>query len=809
MHTGLQDLRYAARKLRHHPGFSLTAILTLALGIGAATAVFSVTYGVLIDPFPYKNVQTLVTPRLCSPQWSRCSWRVYTPEQFLAIQQKTDLFDGVAASAISSVVITGGSEPQSLHGDYITASTFEVFGVEPILGRASTQLDVSSGHGEVALLSYRFWAAHFGKTPEILGRVLTFNGHPRTIIGVLPPRFLWRGADVYLPVSMTAAPEVQGQRYFTLVGRLRPGVTDAQAGAELKPVFDDFAQSAPRTFPKDLRIGIMPLNEMRRSELANSLHLLLGSVFVLLLIACVNVSSLLLARAVQREQEFIIRASIGASRWSLIRSSLIESVLLATATIPVALIFAWLGLQATQRIVPTEAIPDEAVITLNVPVLLVSIAIALLTVLIFGLAPAWRSANPQLGTSLGRGAHSSSGRTERRLLGSFVVFEIALSLTLLTLANLMVRSLIAAENTPVAFSPDRTLALQLPFRQDRYPTPQSRSAFFLQLLERIRHIPGVKSATTDSSFPLMGALGVNIQIARQPADNRPTNLHLVDPQYLAVSRLKLLQGHFVDERETGERAYDAVVTQRFVQRYFKNENVLGQVVHLRLLGGEGQKPLLEGDFTVVGVIEDAPVMTDVSFQGYSPADIFLPNTVAPLADILLVSTEFPADALMNPVRRAVYSVDKDQPIAEMLTVRQLLDSHGYAEPRFSLALFGAFAAAALLLSLVGTYGILSFITSQRTHEIGIRMALGAGRLRVMGIVLRQACLLAIIGVLVGLPLALFAGLLAKDELIGTSQHDPFSIFIAFCVLPLLAVAGTLLPARRAASIDPARALRAE
>jgi putative ABC transport system permease protein len=359
-------------------------------------------------------------------------------------------------------------------------------------------------------------------------------------------------------------------------------------------------------------------------------------------------------------------------------------LLLATATIPVALIFAWLGLQATLRIVPTEAIPDEAVITLNVPVLLVSIAIALLTVLIFGLAPAWRSANPQLGTSLGRGAHSSGGRSERRLLGSFVVFEIALSLTLLTLANLMVRSLIAAENTPVAFSPDRTLALQLPFRQDRYPTPQSRSAFLLQLLEHIRHIPGVKSATTDSSFPLMGALGVNIQIARQPADNRPTNLHLVDPQYLAVSRLKLLQGHFIDERETGERAYDAVVTQRFVQRYFKNENVLGKVVHLRVLGGEEQKPLLEGDFTVVGVIEDAPVMTDVSFQGYSPADIFLPNTVAPLANILLVSTEFPAGALMNPVRRAVYSVDKDQPIAEMLTVRELLDSHSYAGPRFSL-----------------------------------------------------------------------------------------------------------------------------
>ena len=801
-----QDLRYALRQLRKNPGFALTAILTLALGIGATTAVFSVAYGVLIDPFPYKDVHTLVTPRLCSSQWPECSWNVYTPEQFNEIAQKATIFNGVTASTVSNVVLTGESEPQRLRGNYITPNTFNVLGVQPLIGRATTEDDVRPGHGEVALLSYRYWQAHYGGSPSILGRVLTLNRHPRTIIGVMPPRFLWRGGDVYLPIDMATSGEAQDQRYFALVGRLKPGVTDAQATAELQPIFNDFAKTAPREYPKDLRVGLMPFDQMFQSGLASTLYLLLGSVAVLLLIACVNVSSLLLARAVHREHEFVVRASIGASRLRLVRYALTESLLLAAVAMPVALAFAYAGLQATLRIVPTQTIPDEAVVTMNVPVLLVSIGVALFTVLLFELAPAWHSANPRLAAVLSS-VRSSGSRAQRRLLSGFVVTEIALSLALLMLAGLMIRSLMAVENAPIPFSPDHTLMLNVPLVEERYPTLESHTRFFRELLDRVRALPGVSSATVDASYPFLDMYGDHVEIAGKPTDNRFTLIHLTDPAYFQMSGRRILQGHFLDEREIADQSHDVVITENFAKRYFSGENALGRVIHLPEFHPDRKNKLKDDAFTVVGVMNNLPIFA--GFREDYP-HIFLPYTAVPAGvDSLIVSTVLPADDLTNPVRQLIYSMDKDQPLLHVMTLRQMLDMFGYAGPRFALALFGTFAAAALLLSLVGIYGVLSFVTSQRSREIGIRMALGANRGNVMWMVLRQACVLALLGVAVGLPLAFFAGRFAKDELIHTSQHDPIALITAICVLPLLAIAGTLLPARRAAAIDPAKALRAE
>jgi putative ABC transport system permease protein len=801
-----QDLRYALRQLRKNPGFALTAILTLALGIGATTAVFSVAYGVLIDPFPYKEVHTLATPKLCSSEWPQCRWTMYTPEQFNEIRNKTDIFTGITASTISNVALTGGTEPQRLRGNYITPNTFYILGVQPILGRASTDNDVEPGHGEVVLLSYRYWQTHYGGSPTVLGRVLTLNGHPRTVIGVMPPRFLWRGGDVYLPIQMTNDEEIQGQGRFTLVGRLKRGATEAQATAELQPIFLDFAKTSPRGFPKDIRLGLMSFDQMFQSGLASTLYLLLGAVAVLLLIACVNVSSLLLARAVSREHEFVVRASIGASRLRLVRYAMTESLLLAAVAMPVALGFAYAGLQATLRIVPTETIPDEAVVTMNIPVLLVSIGVALVTVLLFGLAPAWHSASLRLAAVLSS-VRSSGSRGQRRLLSSFVVTEIALSLALLMLAGLMIRSLLATESAPIAFSTEHTLMMSIPLAEQRYPTSDSRARFFRELLTRVRALPGVRTTTVDDSYPVMDIRNEHVQIAGQPIDRRVTAIHLTDSEYLAMSTRKMLQGHFIDDREVADKSHDVVVTENFVKRYFNGENVLGRTIHLPEFRPDGKTKFQDDAFVVVGVMSDLPLF--IGFDEDYP-HIFLPWTIAPaISEGLLVSTSLPASDLVNPVRQAVYSIDKDQPVTDVFTLRQLLDMYGYAGPRFALALFGTFAVAALLLSLVGIYGVLSFVTSQRTQEIGIRMALGANRGNVMWMVLRQACLLAVIGVAIGLPLAFFAGRFAKDQLIHTSQHDPVALIAAICVLPLLAIAGTLLPARRAAAIDPARALRSE
>ena len=802
----LQDLRYSIRHLGRSPGFFITIVLTLALGISASSAVFTVAYGVLIDPFPYKDVHTLATPKLCWPDRAECGWRSYTPQQFNEIATKTDIFSGVTASTVGMVEITGKFEPERLRGNYITPNTFNVLGVKPILGRATIDGDVRPGSEEVALLSYRYWQAHYGGSPSVIGQVLQVDHHARTVIGVMPPRFLWRGADVYLPILMTNEQAVEGQRHFALVGRLKPGVTDAQAAAELTPIFQEFAQTEPFIFPKDLRFGILPFNEMFKSDLASVLYLLLGSVFVLLFISCVNVSSLLLAKAVTREHEYVVRASIGASRLRLVRHALTESVLLALIAFPIALGCAYLGLQAILHIVPTNTIPDEALITMNVPVLLGSLAIALGTVLIFGTFPAWHSARPRLASVL-NSVRSSDSRTQRRILSGFVVTEISLSLVLLMLAGLMVRSLVAVENVPVPFTPDRTLMLEIPLPDVRYPTAESRALFYRQLLDRAQAVPGVSGVTVDATFPFMDIYADRVQIGGEPTDKRMVAIHLTDPAFLDMAKMKVLQGHFVDAREVSSAAHEAVITQNFAQRYFAGENALGRTIHLPEFKPDGKTKLENDAFTVVGVVSDLPFF--VGFRENFP-HVFLPYTAAPAAtNCLIVSTSLPADVLVNPMRQTVHAIDKEQPISEMMTLQQMLDRYGYAGPQFSLALFGTFAAAALLLSLVGIYGVLSFVTSERTHEIGIRMALGANRSQVMWMVLRQAFLLGLLGVGIGLPLAFLAGRLAKEQLVETSQFDPVTLIAAMCILPLLAVAGTCIPARRAAAINPVSALRNE
>jgi hypothetical protein len=368
------------------------------------------------------------------------------------------------------------------------------------------------------------------------------------------------------------------------------------------------------------------------------------------------------------------------------------------------------------------------------------------------------------------------------------------------------RSLMAVESTPVPFEPNNTLLMRVPLSKDRYPTPQSRVNFCRELLSRVRVLPGVKSATVDAAYPFLGLYGDHVQVGGLPVDKRLVSIHLTTPEYLSMSNSRMLEGHFVDTREVEAAAHDVVITESFRQRYFDGESALGKTVHLPEMLADGKNKFKDDAFTVVGVMTDLPLFA--GFREQFPA-IVMPYTVAPVGNSLLVSTNLPAEDLLNPVRKIIYAVDQDQPIVEAMTLRQMLDMYGYAGPRFALALFGTFAAAALLLSLVGVYGVLSFVTSQRTQEIGIRMALGASRIRVMGMVLRQAFILAMLGVAAGLPLAYVAGRFAKDELIKTSQFDLLAFTAAIVIPPLLAVAGTLLPARRAAAIDPARALRAD
>lgn len=800
------DIRYAARQLWKSRGITVVVVLMLALGIGAATAVFSVAYGVLVNPFPYRDVKELATPRLCSSEDSRCFWDDYTPSEFLEIQQKTDIFQGVTASTVGNVTLTGDGEAQQIRGNYITANTFDVLGVAPMLGRAPNDADVSANHEEVAILSNRYWLSHFGGSHAVVGKVITVDGHARTVIGVMPQRFLWRGADVYLPVAITPVPEIQGHSRLTLVGRVRPGVTDAQAAGELQPLFNDFVKQDPHRHPKNLRIGgLMPFAEMFQSGLAGTLYLLLGAVLVLLLIACVNVSSLLLARAVRREHEFVLRAAIGASRLRLFRQVIVESLLLMAISVPMAILFAYGGLNAMLHLVPADTIPDEALIALNVPVLLVSIGMAVFSVLVFGVSPAWHSANPRLAAAL-TSVRSTGSHAHRRLLNGFVVAEIALSLALMTVAGLMMRSMISVEKVPVLFQPEHTLMMRVPLSLQRYPKDEDKIRFFSELQKQIQNVPGVKSVTLDAELPFLWGYGSRIQLGSQPFQrNDYSNLHMVTPEYLAMSGLRMMEGHFIDEREISVHAHDAVVTQDFVTHYFPQGNAVGQTFKM-VDASRADKELTENTFTIVGIIQNLPIR-----PGYrvNYPHMFIPYTVAPVMDTLVIATNLPAENLLQPVRRVVAGLDKDQPVTDAMTLRQLLERYGYAGPRFALMLLGTFAASALLLCLIGIYGVFSFATSRRTQEIGVRMALGADRGDVVWMVLRQACGLAVLGIAVGLPLAFLAAGFAKSQLFQTSQYDPVTFALVMCTLPLLAVVGTWLPARRAAAVDPMVALRTE
>ncbi|SDF42594.1 ABC transporter permease [Terriglobus roseus] len=800
------DIRYAARQLWKSRGITVVVVLMLALGIGAATAVFSVAYGVLVNPFPYRDVKELATPRLCSPEDTRCFWDDYTPSEFLEIQQKTDIFQGVTASTVGNVTLTGDGEAQQIRGNYITANTFDVLGVQPMLGRSPNDADVSADHEEVAVLSNRYWLSHFGGSQAVVGKVITVDGHARTVIGVMPPRFLWRGADVYLPVAITPVQEIEGHSRLTLVGRVRPGVTDVQAAGELQPLFNDFVKQDPHRHPKNLRIGgLMPFAEMFQSGLAGTLYLLLGAVLVLLLIACVNVSSLLLARAVRREHEFVLRAAIGASRLRLFRQVIVESLLLMAISVPMAILFAYGGLNAMLHLVPEGTIPDEALIALNVPVLLVSIGMAVFSVLVFGVSPAWHSANPRLAAAL-TSVRSTGSHAHRRLLNGFVVAEIALSLALMTLAGLMMRSMISVEKVPVLFQPEHTLMMRVPLSPQRYPKDEDKIRFFSELQKQIQNVPGVKAVTLDAELPFLWGYGSRIQLGSQPFQrNDYSNLHMVTPEYLAMSGLRMMEGHFIDEREISVHAHDAVVTQDFVTHYFPAGNAVGQTFKM-VDASRADKELTENTFTIVGIIQNLPI-----HPGYREnyPHMFIPYTVAPVMDTLVIATNLPAENLLQPVRKVVAAMDKDQPVTDAMALRQLLERYGYAGPRFALMLFGTFAASALLLCLIGIYGVFSFATSRRTQEIGVRMALGADRGDVIWMVLRQACGLAALGIAVGLPLAFVAAGFAKSQLFQTSQYDPVTFALVMCTLPLLAVVGTWLPARRAAAVDPMVALRTE
>ena len=802
----LQDARFGLRSLTKNPGFAMIAVLSLALGIMATTAIFSVVHGVILDPFPYKDVDSLMSIRVQEPG-ARFGRTYYSTDQYLEFAERATIFEGVVASTISDVLWTSSGEPQRLRGNHVTTNTFPVMGVPPLHGRTISLADGADDAPAVAVLGYRFFQRQFGGDPNVLGRELNLNGRIRTVVGVMPPRFMWRGADVYLPIVYRRGQIVEGVRMVHVLGRLKPGVSEAQAEADLQPIVADLAAREPEQFPEKWRVGLLSFKETFPSGIREALWILFGAVGLLLLIACANVSSLLLARAASRQKEIALRAALGAGRLRLARQLLTESLVLALAGAALGVALAYGGLNAVLALVPPGTIPDESEVVINLPVLAFTLAVSILTALLFGLAPAYHACAGNLAEPLKQAARSVSGSLRQKILRhGMVVGEVALSLMLLVGASLMIRTLIAMQSVDLGFQPERILTMRIPLSEQRYPEAEQRNAFFQELLTSVKTIPGVFDTAINTWVHPMGNWNLNVEVdGGASADQRNVQLHQINESYTETFGIALLTGRPFNAREVDARRHLALVNQAFVSRYLGERGALGAVVRMPRLRTQPFN-LDDDSFEIIGVVEDAANSDQPS---EIVPEVYIPYTIAALADILIVRTQAEPSALTNSVRSQVYAIDPNQPVTQVRTLETALDEYVFSRRRFNLVLFSVFAALGLVLALIGVYGVISKAVADQTQEIGIRIALGAGFGNIAGMVLGSALKLLLLGIALGLLGAFATTRLLAEQIWQVSPFDPVSFIVVSLLLLVAGLQACFWPARRAARLDPMAALRHE
>jgi predicted permease len=618
---------------------------------------------------------------------------------------------------------------------------------------------------------------------------------------------MWRGADVYLPDVFHRGQTVEGERAVHLLGRLKSGTTPEQAAAGLMPVFQEMERQTPDRFPKQWRLRLRNFGETFPSDIKDTLWVLFGAVGLLLIIACVNVSNLLLSRAAYRRREMAVRVAMGAERWRLIRQLLVESLLLALAGGALGIGIAAAGLRGIVAMVPPNTIPDEAKISLNLPVLLFTLAVAVAAALLFGIAPALHLSGGDVMTPLkeaGRGM--VGGKGQRMLLGSLVVGEVALCLMLLVGASLMIRTLLSIEGVNLGFHPDRILTLRIPSPDQRRTAPEQRGAMLQDVLQRIRAIPGVRAADINWGLPPVYSPGWPVvAVGSSQTDDRRVLVQHTDADYPNVMGISLVQGRFLETQEVNAKRHSAVVNQAFVHRYFADGVAIGRLVRIPDLRNAPAK-LADDSFQIVGVSKDT--VNQIDAKEIWP-EMYIPFTVLTRADRILVLGSGPALALDKAVKSQIYAVDPTQPVMEDQSMEQVLRENAYAQPRFNLLLFSIFAALGLVLALSGIYGVISHTVAQQTKEIGIRIALGAGFSQVIGMVLTVGARLLAIGIAIGLGASLASVKVLKGLVRNVSTFDPYS-FVAVTVLLLIAgLFASYWPARRAARVDPLKALRNE
>ncbi len=808
-----RDFLYALRTLAKHRGFTVISIATLGLGIGAATAIFSVVDNVLLAPFPYAGAERMVFPRIHDPQKGPDVGRQgYTAAEVLAFAEQNQVFDGFTAASDDLVLYRHREGTEQLYGAHVTPGTFEFFGMPALYGRVLQPSDYEPDAPPVFVMRYKTWMERFNGDPSLLNRTLVLNGTPRTLIGIMPPRFGWYEADVLIPEQLTrqagSAPP-PGRGMWFMVGRLKPGVSTPQAEADLTVIANRLAKLSPQDFPAQFTVQARKLADSAVGPLESTLYTVLGAVCLLLLISCSNVATLMLARATTRERECALRVALGAGRGRLVRLLMIESLTLAIGGALLGILLAWGGLRVLVTALPSNIIPTESVIELNAPVLAFTLVTAMLTALLFGLAPALQLSRSDLNTALRDNAKSvgGGGVRGRRLRDAVVVLEVALSLILLIGAGLLMRGFVALRDVHLGFQPDHVFQAVLPLPLDRYQTPEQVTRFFAPLLARAKSLPGVVDVATSTANPPFSFAGTTIDIAGKAHQEKWSTLfQAVSEGYFRTLRIELATGRSFTNAEVDAARRVAVVNDAFVRKYLPTENPIGQRVRLAAFD-KPRQPMSDPSFEIIGVVAN---VINSGLRVPSEPEVWTPYTLAaPGAKVLLVRTSQDPATLMNAVRKEVWATDSGVAMVNPGPLTDRVNARLYAGPRFGFLLMTIFGALGLILVTVGVYSVLAYSTAQKTQEIGIRMALGAQAGDVLGQVVRTGLRLVLAGIVIGIAGSLMLGRAIEAQLTGVSAYDPATLAATTVLLVLTVTIACWIPARRAARVDPVIALRTE
>jgi putative ABC transport system permease protein len=815
MDTLLHDLRYSLRRLAKSPAFTAIVVLTLALGIGANTAIFSAVNAILLRPLPYSRPQELVTIEHLYPSLDGLQAPVSVPG-FLDYQRRGRSFASMAVQAGWAANLTGVGEPVRLQGSRVTGRFFSTLQVPALLGRTLQPGEDSAGREHVVVLSFAVWQRQFGSDPGVVGRTLSLNGESYEVVGVMPREFrdfFNRNVEIWAPLVFQAdqlGDENRTSEFLNLTARLKDGVTLDAAKAEMRSLAEQLKQQYPDSYAPSWTLDVTALSTRATGNIRPALLVLLGAVGFVLLIACANVANLLLSRAAARGKEIAIRSALGATRERLVRQLLTESVILSLAGGIVGLVLAYWGVRALVAI-NAGNLPRADEIRVDGTVGLFTLCVSLLAGVLFGLAPALHVATPDLQGTLKEGGRGATGdRSSHAIRRMLVVAEMALALTLLTGAGLLIKSFARLQGVDPGFVPEHLLTFNLALPPARYPTDTQQVAFFDRVLPALRAVPGVQNVGLTSVMPFGGnwATGSFEIEGYQAPENQPGpwgDIRIVSPGFLETLRVPVVRGRLLGEQDREETPLVAVIDEEFVRRYWPNENPLGK----RFTFGPDEEAT---DTSSREWIEIVGVVGHTKHEGLDADNrlqLYLSYPQAPLAfGAVAVRTSGNPQRYVNALRNAVHSVDPDLPLSNVRTMNELLEQ-SVGQRKLSMMLLSLFSGIALVLASIGIYGVMSYSVTQRARELGVRIALGAGRADVLRLVLRQGMSLALVGIAIGVGAALLLTRLIQSQLFGVPASDPTTFIAVAILLGGTALAANLVPALRAMRTDPAVVLREE